>query len=213
MKNKKLYLASQSPSRKQLLCDAGFEFDTIANTADESTLIRDGILLEQLTQQLAALKMTHISLPSGSSEGERCFVITADTMGTDVHGKINGKPRDFQDAVRMLEAIKSGSVCSTGFCIDRKIWNGIAWQMEDRVLSQVSSRIIFDVPSNQIQRYFEQLKKISNIDYLKVSGGFSMRGPGAQYVKEIRGSYTAILGLPMYEVRCALEYLGYFSVA
>ena len=207
----KLYLASQSPSRKSLLVEAGLEFEVIVNEADEDSIARDGVSLEQLTKKLALLKMDHVQIPVGSVEGQRCFVITADTMGTDSFGVLNGKPRDFQDAIRMIESIKNGDTCSTGFCVDRKVWDGTTWQTNDRVLDQVSAYIIFDVPSDQIAQYFEQLKKLNNIDYLKVSGGFSMRGVGAQYVKEIHGSYTTILGLPMYEVRCALKKMGYFE--
>lgn len=211
MKKSKLYLASQSLSRKQLLAEAGFEFEVIFSRADEDSFVRDGFSLEQLTQELALFKMNHVCMPAGEKSGERCFVITADSMCVDAHNVLNGKPRDFQDAVRMVEAIRDGNVCSTGFCVDRKMWDGACWKTEERILDQASAQITFDVPRDRVARYFEQLKKLNNIDCLKISGGFSIRGVGAQFVKEIHGSYTTIVGLPMYEVRCALEKMGYFE--
>lgn len=211
MNKYRLYLASQSKSRAHLLAEAGYTFSVIESTADERSVAWQTVSLQQLTQQLAQLKMEHVCIPAGNHEGETCVVLTADTLCVDMHGVVQGKPDDFAHAVRMLEIIKHGSTCGTGFCVDRRVWRNGVWHQEQRVVGYADAYVVFDIAADHIAHYFEQLKRLDGYDYLKLAGAFSIRGYGAQFVKEIRGSYSGIIGLPMYQVRCAFEAVGLYA--
>lgn len=207
--NKRLFLASGSKSRRMLLAEAGYIFEVVEQSADEQTC--DWTLpLPQLTQVIAQFKMDHVMLPAGN-EGECCWVITADTLCCDMQGNYYGKPVDLSHAIKILQAIKDGSICGTGFCVERKVCHAGSWRVEKRLVGYAQTEIMFDIPISEVESYYRQLKELDGIDYRQVSGAFSVRGYGAQYVKELRGSYTSVVGLPMYQVRCALRELGFFD--
>ena len=71
---------------------------------------------------IALYKMQHVILPDGKHEGDRCFVLTADTMSHDKMGVVHGKPVDRADAIAKIKATAAGSFLCTGFCLDRKVW-------------------------------------------------------------------------------------------
>lgn len=206
----RLYLASQSKARAHLLAEAGYTFSVIESSADERSVAWQKVPLQQLTQQLAQLKMDHVRIPVGGCEGDTCIVLTADTLCVDMHGIVQGKPDDFAHAARMVEGIKRGSTCGTGFCVDKRVWRNGVWAQEQRVIGYADAFVVFDIAPERVVHYFEQLKLLDGYDYLKLAGAFSIRGYGAQFVKEIRGSYSSIIGLPMYQVRCAFESVGLY---
>jgi len=207
---KKLYLASQSVQRKRLMQEAGLEFEVLAQDADEKSCDW-GMPLQKLTCRLAQLKMDHSFPPTSSQENERCWIVTADSLCIDKNGEILGKPRDYSDAIRMVKLIRQGTVAGTGFCIERRIWRDGLWHSEERYVGYNYGECVLDIPDEFIEWYFKKLKEISNLDYLKLSGGFSITGFGAQFLKSVGGSYTGILGLPLYDVRIGLKELGFFD--
>ena len=105
-----------------------------------------------------------------------------------------------------------GAQTATAFCLDKKKWdsNNNNWQTEIRILQYVKSKYIFDVPDNWIERYFE-LSIAAGINYMNVSGAVAIEEFGAQFLKSIEGSYTAVVGLPMYELRESLSEIGFFK--
>jgi len=204
-----LYLASASKKRKELLHEAGIAFKLVNHIADEKSCVWSGDL-GSLTQKLAELKMSHVHLPVGGIQNELCWVLTADTL-TQAHGEIIGKPRDHQDAIAIIKNIRDGVDCSTGFCIERRIWDGSLWQTQERVTGSAHGWCSLAIADDEIEPYFQALKKFSGFDYLKLAGAFSITGYGAQFLKEVRGNYYAILGLPMAEVRAGLKKLNFSS--
>ena len=207
---KKLYLASKSVSRNRLLREAGFEFEIISQDADERSCDW-GMSMPKLTEHIAQLKMEAALVPAGNARGERCWIITADSLCVDKHGEIFGQPIDHSDAVRMVKAIRDGVVAGSSFFIDSRIWDGSAWQVEKRYAGYAQGDCFLEIPDEGIEWYFKQLKNISGLDYMKLAGGFSITGFGAQFLKHVAGSYLAILGLPMYEVRLGLKEIGFFD--
>lgn len=179
----------------------------VDQNADESKCSVGATLLE-VVSSIALSKMEHAVLPNGSTEGEVVFVISADTMGADSSGKICGKPNSKEGAIEMIRSYRSGAETCTAFCVDKRVWKSGAWQIEDRVFGSASAQYIFDVPEDEIERYFK-LSIDAGINYMNVSGAVAIEEFGAQYLKTISGSYTAVVGLPVYEVKQALGKLGF----
>jgi septum formation protein len=205
-----LYLASKSKSRQRLLKEAGINFEIIDQNADERSLSWDRPLKE-LLEIIAIFKMDNIIIPNNlNQENNIIFVLTADTMGVDQNGKIFGKPENKQDAINKIKAYRNGAQTATAFCLDRKIFKNNKWKLEERIINFVSAKYIFDIPDNWIERYFE-LSLASGINYLQVSGAVAVEEFGAQFLKSVDGSYTTIVGLPMYELREALSKIGFFK--
>lgn len=197
-----LLLGSQSVSRQMLLTDAKIPFCVVEQSADE-TACDWGLPLEQVVATIASSKMEHVMMPAGV-EGERAFVLTADTLSQDSNGMIEGKPVDKDDARRKLRNAQSGSRLVTAFCLERKKCTSGIWLTDARILKTVSAEYVFAVPEKWIERYLEHSLG------LRASNAIAVEGYGAQFFRVMHGSYSTIVGLPMVEVREALEELDFF---
>lgn len=200
-----LLLGSQSVSRQMLLNDAQIPFRVIAQDADE-TACDWGMPLEKLVATIAQSKMAHVIMPEGN-EGDCAYVLTADTLSQDSSGAIEGKPVDKDDARRKLRAARNGSRLVTAFCLERKSFRNGLWHTDAHILKTVSAEYIFDVPETWIERYLEHSLG------LRASNAIAVEGYGAQFFRVMHGSYSTIVGLPMVELREALEALGFFRNA
>lgn len=198
-----LYLASESQSRKRLLELAHIPFTIISQTADES-LCSLQQPLDGLVQEIAELKMNHIVLPVGK-EGEIAYFLTADTMTIDPHGQFHGKPVDRQSAIAMLKACRQGAIVGTAFCLERKVYMHNQWHTQECITGYDRAWCVVDIPDEFLDFYLDQ------VPYTSVSGGITIESFGEQFVKEINGCYSAIIGLPMYKVRDALYKLGFYN--
>lgn len=201
-KKNTLFLGSKSSSRQKLLAAAGIPFILVPQDADE-TFCDWNLPIEQTVKRIALYKMDHVILPSGS-DGDTCFVLTADTLSCDTQGALLGKPVDQQDAIRMIKASRSGGLTVTAFCLDQKNWSNNSWHCQKRITDCVASECIFDVPDSWLETYLAQPFIYSS------AGAIFVEDFGAQFVKEIRGSYSTIQGLPMYELRQALTAIGFY---
>lgn len=197
-----ILLASQSPSRAKLLEQSKIPFKIISQTADESAS-DSSLPLQELVKSIAAAKMAHVQMPVDGNEGEAAFVLTADTLCKDQDNKVHGKPIDKADAIAKLKALDKGTVC-TAFCLEKKVWIKKSWQTEQRVLQSVCATYEFHIPNHRIETYLQQ------IPYLQISGAIDIEGYGAQFLKVIDGSYSTVIGLPLFELREALEKIGFF---
>ena len=198
-----LLFGSKSQSRRMLLEESQIPFVTVDQNADES-LCDWGLALPQLVLNIALYKMQHVILPDGTYEGQVCYVLTADTMSHDKTGTIHGKPVDRADAIAKIKAAAEGSFLCTAFCLDKKIWQLGAWVIEERIADVVFAEFIYIVPDKWLDIYLEK------IPYLDVSGAIAVEKFGNQFLKTVQGSYSTIIGLPLFEVRQALEKLGFF---
>lgn len=199
-----LYFGSKSQPRRMLLDESHIPYITVEQHADESQCDW-GLPLPQLVLSIAIYKMQHVMLPDGTSEGDVCFVLTADTMSHDKTGKIHGKPVDRADAVAKIKATREGSFLCTAFCLDKKVWRSGKWEIEERVADVVSAEFSFIIPDEWIDTYLEK------VPFLDVSGGIAVERYGNQFLKTVRGSYSTIIGLPLFELRQALEKLGFYK--
>jgi septum formation protein len=199
-----LYIASNSASRKKLLEQAKIPFQVIAQDADES-LVQTNQSLSDIVVQIAMLKMEHAQIPSGIVDGDICFVLTADTLGLTMCGRILCKPIDRKDAISMLQDSRQGTWTATGFCLRKLQWQHDMWVVVQQVVDYDQAQSIFDVPDAFTDFYLD------NIPFLSVSGAISIESFGGQFLQSVNGSYEAVVGLPMFKIRQALFEVGFYS--
>jgi Nucleotide-binding protein implicated in inhibition of septum formation len=198
---KNLYLGSKSASRKMLLKEAGIPFIVLDQSADEAQC--DWALpLEQVVLSIALYKMEHVVLPI-AHEGDEIVVLTADTLSENSEGKIEGKPEDMQDAILKIKAARAGSRLCTAFCLDKKKFINGAWVLVKRITQVVHAEYEFMVPDESLDAYF------TNVLALNCANAIAIEGYGNQFLRRVNGSYSTIVGLPMFELREALGQLGF----
>lgn len=200
-----LYVGTKSASRRMLLDEAKIPYVLVSQDADESVcdVAPD---LESMVTAIALQKMNHVVLPKGK-EGDVCFVLTADTLSQDARGAIAGKPENKDDAIAMIKAARDGVYTGTAFCLERKKWVNNSWHCEEQIIEYVTSQCVFDVPDEWIENYLQ------NSPARNASGAITIEDYGMQFLKSVNGSYSAIIGLPMVELRQALQKLNFFSRA
>ena len=185
----RIILASASPRRVELLASAGVEFEVCAGNIPEEPL--PGELPEDHVIRLAREKALDVA---GKHEGR--FFIGADTVVV-CDGEIMGKPKDSEDAHRMLFKLSGvPHEVITGFAVyDR--------ERDDAVTSAVTTKV-----------YFKHLRAEEVAAYVATgcpfdkAGAYAIQGGAAHMVQRIDGSYTNVVGLPLCEVVEVLRRIG-----
>lgn len=183
-------LASSSPRRKELLQTIGLSPEQILHPeVDESPHEREGV--REYVKRIARLKALSIH-----SKVPHAYVLSADTI-VEIGRKIVGKPVDQEDAFQILQRLSGRRHrVYTGIC-------GISPEGkigEHLVLTRVSFKRLSE---NEIKEYLESK------DWQGRAGAYSIQGLAAKFVKFISGSYTNVVGLPLYETDCLLKGLGF----
>jgi len=187
--NLPLILASASPRRRELLQLAGIPLEIIPSQADESFC--HGESPEEHVRRVARAKAIDV----GRQHPGR-WVLGADTV-VAIDGKVLGKPGDPQEAEEMLRDLSQREHrVLTGFCILRYP------SMEERG-GTVISRVKFKSLSPEEIRWY-----INTGEPFDKAGGYAIQGKAAFMVKEVHGSCTNVVGLPLCEVVEALRELG-----
>lgn len=198
-----LLLGSSSQSRQMLLTQAKIPFTLVGHNADERAC-GWGMPLQRLVETIALAKMEHVMLPAGK-EGELCFVLTADTLSQDAQGTITGKPANKDEARQNLKDARAGMYTGTAFCLDRRIYRHGTWALEQRIIRFVGTSYTFIVPDAWIETYLEESSGMI------ASGAIAIEEYGGLFLQDVQGSYTTIVGLPLFELREALTELGFFG--
>lgn len=197
-----LLLGSSSRSRQALLEDARIPFTVIGHNANEDDIPHTTIA--ETVLNIARLKMQNVFMPADAKEGDVVFVLTADSMGCTSDGVIHGKPKDREDAVNKIRKYRDASETVTGFCIEKRMFQNGAWKTIQKIEKTGSARCKFNVPDEWVDRYIEYSLA------MQASGAVAVEWYGMQFLEWIEGSYSAVMGLPMFEVRQALDELGFF---
>jgi len=198
-----LLLGSGSSSRQRLLREGGIPFEVVGHNADETTCDTSGSL-QEIVQAIALEKMEQVCLPEKAEPGTAIFVLTADTLGRTNEGNLLGKPVDRADAIAKLKTSRGGGKCCTAFCLDKRVYKFDEWRVAKRIERFVVSEYCFDVPDEWIDTY------LANSSAMKASGAITIEGFGSQFLQEVHGSYSTIVGLPMFELREALQEIEFF---
>lgn len=188
-----LYLASQSPRRKQLLESVGLNFEIIPVDIDETPHMNEPA--EELVIRLAREKSTSglLWLARSGKESDSC-VLAADTLVV-IDNQILGKPLDRTQGVKMLSMLSARThtvLTAAALAHGELQWN---------VLNK--SRVTFKKLSlKEIEDYWDSGEPVDK------AGGYAIQGLGSGFVCRLEGSYTGVMGLPMYETRELLMKLG-----
>ncbi len=199
-----LYLASGSMPRKKLLEDAKIDFKILDHFANELE-INFSDHFDSYVLDIAKVKMKDAVLPK-VEEGQAIFVLTADTLVYTKDSKeILGKPKDIQDAKRMLKIVSTQSVdVVTGCCLEKKILKNRQWQKVDHSYWVTKSQVEFKVEEPDFEQYFKNLPQALS----SASGGI-IENYGQRFCKTINGSYSNIMGLPIFELVQELKKMNF----
>ena len=178
---KPLILASNSPRRKQLLYEAGFEFDIEVIPTDET--FPDNMPVEEVAGYISQQKAEMFK----SIENSNKLVLTADTV-VILENEILAKPLDKNDAFRMLNLL-SGTTHKVMTAVSLLTDNTIT-TISDPAL--VSFRVLDEV---EINYYIEQYKPYDKAGSYGIQEWIGMIG-----IDKIEGSFYTIMGLPVHTV-------------
>ncbi len=179
--NKKLILASQSPRRKQLLKESGFDFDVITTGIDE--IVDPNWPLELTAQNLAAQKALACL---NTINNYQIIILAADTIVV-LDDQILGKPKNRDHAISILTDL-SGK--------QHKVYTGICFEGSVKHVETVQSLVEFDaMDKREIEFYIDFCKP-----YDKAGAYGVQEWLGHCKIKHIEGSFTNIMGLPMHQV-------------
>ena len=188
----KIYLASASPRRQELLHQLGIAFDALApevrerQGASESPADYVQRIASEKARQVSGVVM-HRKLPQRP-------ILAADTS-VILDDQILGKPRDRRDGETMLRRL-SGR--------EHSVLTAVTILSADTEYGALStSRVHFHtITQDEIARYWETGESTDK------AGAYALQGRAAAFVSNIEGSYSGIVGLPLYEVTQLLRKIG-----
>lgn len=187
----KIVLASSSPRRRELMAQAGFAFEVLVSEADETIEAETpGEMVEVLSERKAAAVAEEIK-KQGFAE-ESVLLVGADTM-VAIDGKKLGKPKDEKGAEEMLEELSGRThQVYTGVTLIRlkKAENGSILQ-ESRTFSEGTDVSFYPLTKEEIRSY------IATGEPMDKAGAYGIQGKAAVFVKEIKGDYNNVVGLPI----------------
>jgi septum formation protein len=198
----RIYLASRSPRRRELLKQIGIPFELLLLRED----LRRGVDVDEapLPGELPAAYVSRVARAKAEAGWRRIAsrrlpphpVLAADTTVV-LDGGIIGKPADAQHAQQLLRRL-SGQT--------HQVMTAVAVAREARVETALSTSAVEfrELDAGEIQRY------VASGEALDKAGAYAIQGRAAVFVRAISGSYSGIMGLPLFETA---ELLGRFDVA
>lgn len=184
-----IILASASPRRAELLRYLGVAFRVVPSEVEEDPG-------ESLFAPELALKRAKTKAFVVAQNHPQAVVLGVDTV-VCCNGEILGKPRDHEDAARMLRLL-AGRVheVSTGMVLKQE---SASWQQEEVVTTRVYFR---DLDEREIQGY------LATGEPFDKAGGYGIQGYGALLVEKIEGCYFNVVGLPLAKLGEMLKSFG-----
>lgn len=182
-----IILASQSPRRKELLEQVGLKFSIQVADVDESLQPNENV--DTYVLRVAKLKAEKVAQLYPNA-----IVIAADTTVT-IDGEILAKPTDQDDAFRMW-----------------RLLSGQIHQVKTTVVIAYAQQLWHDTATTMV--HFKDLTDAEMFTYWQTgepqdkAGGYAIQGYAAAWVKRIEGSYSNVVGLPLFETLQLLEHVG-----
>ncbi len=180
-------LASSSPRRREILEALGLEFAIASVDVDETP--RAGEPADEMVVRLAVAKAGMAAASPGD------IVIAADTAVV-VGGRILGKPADQDECLAMLDAL-------AGRC--HEVFTGVALRRDGATHTAVSRTDV----------YFREISRDEALAYWQSgeprdkAGAYAIQGTGGAFVERIEGSYSGVVGLPVFETAALLRKAGF----
>ena len=183
-----VYLASASPRRRELLRQIGVPFRPIGVAVDEAAM--QGEAAPDYVVRLAIAKARAGWRAASGAGGPVAPVLGADTAVV-LDGCIVGKPKDRDDAARMLGEL-SGRTHAVLTAVALCDAGGTVWRMSR---SEVKFR---DIDAAECGAYADSGEPLDK------AGGYAIQGFGAVFVEQMHGSYSGVMGLPIFETAVLL---------
>lgn len=196
-----VYLASKSPRRQELLRQIGVEFEELL-LREAGGRRRDVVELPRKDEP-ALHYVRRIARTKASAGWNRMIqrqlapkpVLAADTEVV-IRGKVLGKPDSAAAAIAMLERL-SGTT--------HRVLTAVAVRWHTHILLAVStSRVSFRALSrDEVERY------VATGEPFDKAGGYGIQGRAAAFIQHLEGSYSGVMGLPLFETAGILAKIGY----
>jgi len=186
----RLVLASASPRRRDLLAQAGITPDIVAAADIDETPQRDE------TPRALALRLAEGKARAVAPAHPGSYVLAADTV-VAVGTRLLGKPADEDQARRFLTLLSGRR---------HRVWSGVAVIAPD---GRRAARAV--MTGVQVKRLTEAelCAYLAGGEWRGKAGGYAIQGAAAAFIRSVNGSYTNVVGLPLYETLNLLEGLGY----
>ncbi|QOJ24984.1 MAG: septum formation inhibitor Maf [Gammaproteobacteria bacterium] len=195
-----IYLASRSPRRRELLRQIGVKFNLLMM---RETLGRAVDIDEQpFANEIPADYIYRVTRAKADAGWKRILqrhlpiqpVLAADTIVT-IDGCILGKPKDNAHAEEMLKVLSGRS---------HQVLTAIGVGIKDTIQMRLSTSTVRfrEISEREIRHY------LTNNNVLDKAGAYAIQGMAAAFIVEISGSYSGVMGLPLYETAQLLEEAG-----
>ncbi len=171
-------LASASPRRHELLAQIGVPFIVRVPTIDESP--EPGEPPDEYVRRLAFAKAAAVEVAADE------LVIAADTT-VDVGGRILGKPLDEDDAASMLRSLSGRT---------HRVHTGVAVRHGDHEVAEVCTTLVTFVGLDEATIAWY----VSTGEPMGKAGAYALQGAGGALVRDVRGSVSNVIGLPLHVV-------------
>ena len=178
----KVILASKSPRRKELMDLLGIDYEIIVSNADET--LEEGMSFEEQSKRLGYIKAKAVF---DETSGDR-IVIGSDTMVMK-DGKLYGKPKDREDAIRMLNELKNDK---------HQVFTSLAIlvqkgdKYEEYIDCDITDVYFSDISEIEIERWVD-----SGEAYDKAGAYGIQSSKFAVFIDKIDGNYSTVVGLPI----------------
>ncbi|NOY16745.1 MAG: septum formation inhibitor Maf [Gammaproteobacteria bacterium] len=194
-----MYLASASPRRSELLKQIGINFELIKGLdVDESQ--HETETPEQYVSRLAKEKAVAgysrltSSFPVSSAGGKQAaafIVLGADTC-IELDEEVVGKPANREDGIAMLKGLSGRS---------HRVLSAICLFDGNNVRQALSKSTVFFKPLkiDEIEQYWETGEPADK------AGAYAIQGVAAKFIVDLQGSYSGVVGLPLYELSALLD--------
>ena len=198
---KNIILASQSPRRKELLAQAGFSFEIITSDVEEIiTHTKPYEIAKSLSSQKAEDVFSKVIDKYGIDKADNYLVIGADTI-VAIEDKVLGKPKDRADAYDMMKLL-SGKT--------HQVYTGVtivssgATKKNIHTFYECTDVTFYEITDDEINEYLN-----GSLEWTDKAGAYGIQATvGAKFVKEIKGDYNNVVGLPvarLYQVLKEIE--------
>ena len=182
MNKERIILASASPRRRELLSQIGIEYEVMPSDAEEKTQMSRP---EEIVMELSRKKAADIEGRLEAKGEDGFLIIGADTVVAS-DGRILGKPKDREDALRMLRMLQGKT---------HQVITGVAVILEDKKktvnFAEVTKVYVCPMTEEQIERYVDTGEPMDK------AGAYGIQGRFAAYVSGIEGDYNNVVGLPV----------------
>lgn len=192
----KIILASKSPRRKELLSQVGYTYECVVSEKEETAdAVQPSDVVKELSQQKAEDVCAKIE-KEGQME-EDCLVIGADTIVAK-DSEIFGKPKDTEDAKRMLSALQGR---------EHSVWTGVTLiylrdgKKKKKVFAEETKVHMYSMSEQEIEEYIRTKEPEDK------AGAYAIQGYAAKFIKKIDGDYNNVVGLPVAKIYQELKKL------